>query len=67
MPVAKCPECSEEVFVEADMEQGEFVECEECGMTLELVGLDPIELDARRIEDLDKTDDGFGFDEDNGY
>ena len=64
MPAAKCPECGEEVFVEADLEQGDFVECEECGASLELVGMDPIELDVR--DDSDRDVDDFGGDED-GY
>jgi alpha-aminoadipate/glutamate carrier protein LysW len=62
MPVAKCPECDEEVFVDADLEQGDFVECEECGASLELVGMDPIELDVRDEVGIDGDDDGFGID-----
>jgi alpha-aminoadipate/glutamate carrier protein LysW len=46
MPTAVCPECDEEVYVDADSEQGDTVTCDECGTELEVVGLDPIELDA---------------------
>jgi len=60
MPAAKCPECDEEVFVDADLEQGDFVECDECGASLELVGMDPIELDVRS-EAEDDVDDEFGY------
>lgn len=45
MPTAVCPECDEEVYVDADSEQGDTVACDECGAELEVVGLDPIELD----------------------
>jgi len=45
MPTAVCPECDEEVYVDADSEQGDTVTCDECGAELEVVGLDPIELD----------------------
>lgn len=45
MPTAVCPECDEEVYVDADSEQGDVVACDECGADLEVVGLDPIELD----------------------
>jgi alpha-aminoadipate/glutamate carrier protein LysW len=65
MPAAKCPECDEEVFVDADLEQGDFVECEECGASLELVGMDPIELDVR--QETPEDDDGFGYEEDGGF
>ena len=45
MPTVVCPECSEDVYVDADSEQGEVVSCDECGVDLEVVGLDPFELD----------------------
>lgn len=46
MPTAICPECDEEVYVDAESEQGDVVTCDECGTDLEVVGLDPVELDA---------------------
>jgi alpha-aminoadipate carrier protein LysW len=45
MPTSVCPECSEDVYVDADSEQGDIISCDECGTELEIVGLDPIELD----------------------
>ena len=47
MPTSKCPECEEEVYVDADSEQGDTVSCDECGSGLVVVGLDPIELDLK--------------------
>lgn len=59
MPTTACPECSEEVYVDADSEQGDVVSCDECGTDLEIVGLDPIELDVHSEDDDDfKGDDG---------
>lgn len=55
MPTASCPECSEKVYVDADSEQGDVVTCDECGSDLEVVGLDPIELDL--YEDKGEKDD----------
>jgi len=57
MPTAVCPECDEEVYVDADSEQGDIVSCDECGSNLEVVGLDPIELDL--YEGGDDVDDDF--------
>ncbi|HEY0460164.1 MAG TPA: hypothetical protein VGC97_13585 [Pyrinomonadaceae bacterium] len=57
MPTAVCPECDEEVYVDADSEQGDVVSCDECGSNLEVVGLDPIELDL--YEGGDDVDDDF--------
>lgn len=54
MPTTACPECSEDVYVDADSEQGDIIACDECGMELEVVGLDPIELDI--YEESDKDD-----------
>jgi alpha-aminoadipate carrier protein LysW len=56
VPTAICPECEEEVYVDSDAEQGEVVTCEECDADLELVGLDPIELDLfKPHEDRDEV------------
>ncbi len=57
MPTTACPECSEKVFVDAESEQGDIISCDECGTELEIVGLDPIELDIY-------DDDADDFDED---
>lgn len=57
MPTAVCPECDEEVYVDADSEQGDVVSCDECGSSLEVVGLDPIELDL--YEGGGETDDDY--------
>jgi len=66
MPTSKCPECSEEVYVDAESEQGDVVSCDECGASLVVVGLDPIELDLETGDDLDRLDGGDNFD-DFGY
>lgn len=64
MPSAKCPKCKERVFVDASTDMGEIVECEECDSKLELVGMDPIELDPAN-ENVDELEDGFNiFDRD---
>jgi len=62
MPTTVCPECDEEVYVDADSEQGDVVTCDECGASLEVVGLDPIELDLYEGDsdlDDDYEEDGF--------
>lgn len=57
MPTTACPECSEDVYVDADSEQGDIVSCDECGTDLEVVGLDPIELDVHEEDNDDFRDD----------
>jgi alpha-aminoadipate carrier protein LysW len=61
MPTSICPECDEEVFVDAELEQGDRVSCDECGSALIIVGLDPLELDQydESEEEEDEDDDEF--------
>jgi alpha-aminoadipate carrier protein LysW len=59
MPTSVCPECDEEVYVDSDSEQGDHVSCDECGTSLVVVGLDPIELDVadeKEVGDVDEED-----------
>jgi alpha-aminoadipate carrier protein LysW len=55
MPTSICPECAEDVYVDAECEQGTVVTCDECGSSLVVVGLDPIELDLNEETDDDLT------------
>ena len=58
MPLAACPECQAEIHVDEDVDKGEIIHCEECEASLEVVGLDPIELDlAPEDEDEDYDDE----------
>lgn len=45
-----CPECENELDIEMDeVEEGDVVACEECGIEFEVVGVEPLEL--ARVED----------------
>ena len=62
MPVGTCPECDADVHVDTDADKGDSVACDECGTELEIVGLDPVELDiAEEDLDEDKDDDDDEF------
>ena len=61
MPTSICPECDEEVYVDAEIEQGDQVTCEECQSDLVVVGLDPVELDLR-----EETEDSLADEDDLG-
>lgn len=62
MPNSICPECDEEVYVDAESEQGDRVTCDECGTQLVVVGLDPIEMDVYEESETDDIDDNEDFD-----
>ena len=57
MPLGTCPECEAEVHVDTDADKGDAVTCEECGTDLEIVGLDPVELDIVEDETDDEEDE----------
>jgi alpha-aminoadipate/glutamate carrier protein LysW len=57
VPTGTCPECDAEVHVDTDADKGDMVACEECGTELEVVGLDPVELDIVEEDDLDEDED----------
>lgn len=62
MPTGTCPECEADVHVDTDAEKDDVVACEECGTELQVVGLDPVELDIVEEEDLaddDEDDEEF--------
>jgi alpha-aminoadipate carrier protein LysW len=47
--------------VDSDADKGDSVLCEECGTELEVVGLDPLELDIAEEEDLDDDEEDDEF------
>ncbi len=66
--MATCPECDFEIDVdEYNVEKGDTLECDNCGVTLEVTGSSPIELEVvpdDEDEDEDKDDDDEDEDED---
>ncbi|SFS06040.1 alpha-aminoadipate carrier protein LysW [Granulicella pectinivorans] len=52
---ALCPECENLVVVDADaVEEGDLLECDECGAELEIVSLEPLKVVLM---------DGLGYDD----
>jgi alpha-aminoadipate/glutamate carrier protein LysW len=57
-----CPECDAMIDIEEDLvEEGQSVQCPECGAELEVVNISPVELDilgrGEDDEDGDVDDD----------
>jgi lysine biosynthesis protein LysW len=57
VPLTSCPECEAEIHVDEDVDKGEIIHCEECEARLEVVGLDPIELDLAAEDEEDDYDE----------
>ncbi len=56
--MATCPECDAEVEVdETDVELGDDVTCPDCGQTLVISNMEPVELDFAPEDDEDEDDD----------
>ena len=54
--MAHCPECEAVLDLDVeDVEEGQLVSCPDCGVELEVVNTNPVELDL--AEDDDEEDD----------
>jgi alpha-aminoadipate/glutamate carrier protein LysW len=60
-----CPECDNPITIDPDeVEEGEAVVCDECGLELEVVSVDPLELAAVDAAGYDDEDDTHLVEED---
>jgi alpha-aminoadipate carrier protein LysW len=60
-----CPECDNPLDIDVeDIEEGEIIQCDECGTDLEVVSSDPLELAAVDEEGYDDEDEAPHVDED---
>ena len=58
--MAECPMCGVDLELDEDeLDEGDVLSCDECGATLTVVGLKPLE-----IEQIDEEDDSDDDDED---
>ena len=57
MPVV-CPECDTPLHIDTEeVEEGEIVQCDECGTDLEIVSADPLEIAPVDGEGYDDEDE----------
>lgn len=58
-----CPKCDAPIDVEEEeLDEGDVLSCDECGASLTVAGINPVELESEDEEDED--DDEYEFDED---
>ncbi|MBN1667401.1 MAG: hypothetical protein JW862_09940 [Anaerolineales bacterium] len=62
--VAECPACGNEVRFRTKPRMGQLVTCPSCESELEVVWLDPVELDWPFDEEDDFEDDDDYYDDD---
>jgi alpha-aminoadipate carrier protein LysW len=62
--MALCPECEFEIDIdEYDVDRGDTLDCDNCGVTLEIIGLNPIEFEVAS-DDEDEEDEEKELDAD---
>ena len=63
--MAICPECEFEIDIdEYDVDRGDTLDCDNCGVTLEIIGLNPIEFEVASGDDEDEDDEDENLDSD---
>jgi lysine biosynthesis protein LysW len=63
--MVNCPKCDAVIDVEEDeLDEGDALTCDECGASLHVASLDPLELEPEDEDEDDDDDDDFDFDED---
>lgn len=69
MPKAICPECGTMVNVGGNPYVGQQVTCPECDALLEVVSLNPLELDwaYEDVDDYEYDEEEFGDEEEETY
>ena len=53
MSMVMCPECEAEIILEVGTEVGEILVCPDCGVDLEVMFLDPPQVDLAPMEEED--------------
>lgn len=57
MPTVDCPNCEADVIITESDESGDTIECEGCNTDLEIVSLNPPELEVIEEDTYDDEDD----------
>ncbi len=62
--MVNCPSCDAVIDVEEeDLDEGDTLSCDECGATLKVASLEPLEVHLAKEEEDEEEDDDFEFDE----
>ena len=63
--MVNCPKCDAPLDVdEEDLDEGDTLSCDECGATLNVSSVSPLEVELADDDDEDEDDEDFDFDED---
>ncbi|MGC9394310.1 MAG: hypothetical protein ACP5J4_05600 [Anaerolineae bacterium] len=70
--MARCPECNGKLVIPSDLERWDRIFCEVCGIELEVVDVNPLELEAvydfedddNALDELEEDEDDLEWDDD---
>ena len=63
--MVNCPNCDAIIDLDEDeLDEGDTLTCEECGVDLSVTGLDPLELETTEDEEEEEEEDDLDYDED---
>jgi alpha-aminoadipate carrier protein LysW len=57
--MAFCPECRTAIDIEDDVEEGQTMDCPECGAELQVVNTNPVELELISSEEEEEEEEGW--------
>ena len=65
--MVSCPKCDAPIDVEEEeLDEGDVLSCDECGASLTVASVNPVELESEDAEDEEDEDYDFDEDEDEG-
>jgi alpha-aminoadipate/glutamate carrier protein LysW len=65
--MVSCPKCDAPIDVEEEeLDEGDVLSCDECGASLTVASVNPVELESEDAEDEEDEDYDFEEDEDEG-
>ena len=57
--MAFCPDCRTAIDIEDEVEEGQMMDCPECGAELQVVNTNPVELESISSEDEEEEEEGW--------
>ena len=57
--MAVCPECRTAIDIEDDVEEGQTIDCPECGTELQVVNTDPVELEEAASDEEEEEEEAW--------
>ena len=57
MSITSCPDCGHSIYLGTQLWEGQLIRCQNCGTELEVINLNPVELDWVYLDPTDLEED----------